>query len=619
LFPLLLLHFGHRENILQGWNLQNALFCSIGLFALTILITARFSLSARASIALAVLLVLLPWLGAAGIVITIPLAVWLLIVERRAMRQAQHRNSAITCLVLAVASLAICRGLLGFNPRPLAPALPWVFILIARAVWRRNFRPIWGATFSLLSLALGLLSAWQSGLDESGGVAIGLLLVGWLLLAGLWRSFSSPARGRRLDGPLIAGVAIALWIGLVTFQPLDADLITMFLAGLALAVAMTSLPHLRSSGGRWGLSCSVLVLLLLTIPPARTSAPASPSLMATLRGTAMFMSTAFGQTTSWHWPLSGILIVSLFLLALGVAFRRLSADRLRWTGILTYLLAFALLALATGWGRSGLMPNFCLEERYSLLSLPLLCCIYLVLGEGLAPFAGRFAQITLAGLVLAWSSTNFEQGFQVARYGHEQGLRFLEDVKEGKPLPYLMQRYQWLIPGWHGNGILPMHYVQMADGMQLLRDAGVANFANLEIDLPPSDLVVLYPNDRTSGHTMGKRDADPPGSLSIRLDRPRYVRAILLGYSTPAQGSESIQVEFDCKDASADVSHDATEYERTPAHGVAAGWVDRTIDELSVRCRSAGGQPRIEKIALLVPAEATPDELRIGNLFFRFH
>src|SRR5262249_15637384 len=163
-------------------------------------------------------------------------------------------------------------------------------------------------------------------------------------------------------------------IGLITFQHPDLDMVTMFLAGLALAFAMRSLPHLRSGGGRWELGVSIVVLLLLTVLPARTSAPARPSLMASLRGTVMFMSTAFGQTTTPHWPLSGILIVCLFLAALGVAFRRISADRLRWTGITTYLMAFGVLALAIGWGRSGLMPNFCLEERYSLLSVPLLCC-----------------------------------------------------------------------------------------------------------------------------------------------------------------------------------------------------------------------------------------------------
>jgi len=619
LFPLLLLHFGHRENILQGWNLQNALFCTVALFALTILFTARFSLSPGSSIVLGVLLILLPWLGAAGIVIAIPLAVWLIIVERRVLRQAQPQSAAIACLVLALLSLAICRGLLGFNPRPLAPALPWAFILMAAAVWRPGLRPIWAATLSLLFLAGALRSAWRPELNESTesiGVALGLLLVSWLLLTGLRRCFSSPDR-TRLHDLLIAGAGLVLSIGLLFFKPPDKDIATMFLAGVAVACGMRSLPYLRSSGGRWGLGGSILVLLLLTVQPARTSAPASPSLMATLRGTVMFMSTGFGLTTTSHWPLSGILIVSLFLIALGIAFRQMSADRFRWTGIITYLLAFAVLALATGWGRSGIMSNFCLEERYSLLSLPLLCCIYLILGEGLAIPAGRIAQIGLAALVLAWSSTNFEQGLREARYGHEQGRRFLADMKTGKPLPYLMQRYQWLIPGWHGNGIHPMFYAQMADGMQLLRDAGVGNFANLEIDLPPSNLVVLYPKDAV---TTEKRNPDDlPGSLSIRLDRPRYVRAILVRYSTPAQGNESIEMEFDCRAASAAVSHDATDYERTPAHGVGASWVDRTIDEVSIRCRCGDGQPRIEKIALLVPAEATPSDLLIGNLFFRFH
>jgi hypothetical protein len=156
----------------------------------------------------------------------------------------------------------------------------------------------------------------------------------------------------------------------------------------------------------------------------------------------------------------------------------------------------------------------------------------------------------------------------------------------------------------------------MAQGLRDLSEAGVANFANLQSDLPPSDMVVVYPNP---GSTDAMRPREPPSSLSIHLDQPRYVRAILLRYSTPAQGKESIEVEFSCRAASADVSHDSVEYERTPRHGVAASWVDHKIDELSVSCRCVDGRPRIEKIALLVPAQTTPDELRMGNPFFRFH
>ncbi len=193
-------------------------------------------------------------------------------------------------------------------------------------------------------------------------------------------------------------------------------------------------------------------------------------------------------------------------------------------------------------------------------------------------------------------------------------------MKAGKPLPYLMHRYQWLIPGWHGEAIRPMYYKQMAEGMCLLHDAGVGNFANLQIELPPSELVVLYPNDTSRGPGTARPNSDHLSvSLSIRLERPRYVRAILLRYSTPIQGNTSVQVEMDCQTESGDVSHDAADYERTPGQSVAASWVDRTIDLVSIRCRCADGQPRIDKIALLVPAKATPSDLLIGNLFFRFH
>src|SRR5262249_44322467 len=127
-----------------------------------------------------------------------------------------------------------------------------------------------------------------------------------------------------------------------------------------------------------------------------------------------------------------------------------------------------------------------------LLSLPLLCAIYLIAGAALPGWAGTLAQLGLAGVVIAWSPTNFEQGLFKARLGSDQGTRFLEDIRAGKRLVYILHRHQWLIPGWHDEGIPNVHYVQMANGMRLLRQAGVPGFAELQDGLPPSNEVIVY-------------------------------------------------------------------------------------------------------------------------------
>src|SRR5262249_2527720 len=156
-----------------------------------------------------------------------------------------------------------------------------------------------------------------------------------------------------------------------------------------------------------------------------------------------------------------------------------------------YLIAFAGLALAVGAGRSGMGPYACLLGRYSLLSMPALAAVYLILGNSLRQ--GTIAQFGLLTVLAVWSPFNFQQGLIASRLVPRLRARFMAAVSAGKPLPYVPQRKQWLIPSWDGPAFGSLAYLHADSGLRLLREAGFPNFANLQIDLPPSELAIVYP------------------------------------------------------------------------------------------------------------------------------
>jgi hypothetical protein len=110
-FPLVLLHFGHRENLLEGWDIHNSLFTVLASVVLLVIATARNLATARLLLA-AVCLVLLTLLGAGGASLVPGIALWvgwLVLVNRRAGAITASRSLVtliVTAMALGVAFLA---------------------------------------------------------------------------------------------------------------------------------------------------------------------------------------------------------------------------------------------------------------------------------------------------------------------------------------------------------------------------------------------------------------------------------------------------------------------------------------------------------------------------------
>jgi hypothetical protein len=79
---------------------------------------------------------------------------------------------------------------------------------------------------------------------------------------------------------------------------------------------------------------------------------------------------------------AGVGLIAVCCLRLVAVFRNQPAERLRSSGLLACLAAVAALALAVGWGRGGIFADdpgsILLAIRYVTLTVPLVCCLYLI-------------------------------------------------------------------------------------------------------------------------------------------------------------------------------------------------------------------------------------------------
>jgi hypothetical protein len=612
--PLLLLHFGHRQNILQGWNVHNAIFSASAIAVLILILVAGEGLTR--SIGLGILLILLPFTGAAGHIISLVIGIWFLVTCLLARRSPDPRDRfpATIGAGLAIVCLGISRLLMRFNPTALEPIVPWLVIFLGGVLWNQllqstGLRII--AWLITVSLAAGV--AWLLGLDEAAYVALAISIAVWGVARGFAR-YRERDPNAKLDGSMVMGLALAMFLAIVEFRRPDAQCLMMLTGCATVALAVWSALRIRKTRGKVGMAAAVVILAVITIGSNRIMGLPIQSIPALLRGAVMFLAMGFGMTAGFHWPSSGYAIVLLWLATLVLLMRSalMPGDRLRIGGLLAYWLAFTALALAVGWGRSGNDPNSCLEPRYGILSLPFLCALYLIIGVTLPRLTSKIGQFLLCSLIVFWSAENFRYGWLDAQWYHQKNERFLADMNAGKPLMYLIYRHRWWVPmPW----TLPL-YTDMERGMRSLHDANKAGFAKVNLNWPDFDRVMVFQSggsEAVGPHYQAKLEE---GSIAIHMDQGMHVLAVLVYFEPPgnhAAGWPST-VKIHWPDGPAE--GESIELTGSQNDRMATVWVDQRIDHFTVNWSPAASL-RPSKIACFVPSSATPPYLRLGgNPFF---
>lgn len=212
LFPLALLHLGHWSNLLWSWQLQFVASVVLAGLVLAAVIAAPGLLAGRRAVLTAVAVMLLPVSGANGLVVGVPMALWLGWQAWHHWRGEEERASRRTGAMLAAAALValllVAVYFIGYErpswspPAPTArqfvamllkylayafgPGVRWAWLpamvaavlifaataaLIARAVVRcsaqERHRATGLAAFASACGGLALAIAWGRGADET--------------------------------------------------------------------------------------------------------------------------------------------------------------------------------------------------------------------------------------------------------------------------------------------------------------------------------------------------------------------------------------------------------------------------------------------------------------------
>ena len=213
--------------------------------------------------------------------------------------------------------------------------------------------------------------------------------------------------------------------------------------------------------------------------------PTSPTVAHTLKTAVQFLTMAFGPAVKVWWPFSGVamaVMLATVTFSLGTVVLKSPNERARAAGLLLFIAAMTMLALAVGLGRNGFEP------RYVTLSVPIVCCIYLVTSIYCPPRARTYSLMALFAISCLCLWTNTRSGLTYARSLRSELGSFERGMVKGVPPYRLVHAYLAYL---HPNVQLVNDYLPM------LRDAKIGDFRFLrpnphfeEIDVPlrPVDL-----------------------------------------------------------------------------------------------------------------------------------
>ena len=232
-FPVSLLHVGHWENFIMGYQICFVLFAVLatGLTVVALRITRANAF--RSGVTAGALLMLLALTGGSGLVVVPPVAAWLVVVAVSVWQSGEKGRAALLLLLAALplAYLGVYAG--GYERPPLHPVPstdPRAVLRVAGEVLAMSFgiamTPVWLAAFAGI-LALGgatvalLVPRWKEPgerLSVVGLIAVAAGVTGVALAIGVGRSGMGGDMGlwsrySMLSWPLLAA-AYLVWVKL---------------------------------------------------------------------------------------------------------------------------------------------------------------------------------------------------------------------------------------------------------------------------------------------------------------------------------------------------------------------------------------------------------------------
>jgi hypothetical protein len=262
-FPLILLHWGHADNFLWGWQVGFVSSTALALAVLALLAVQGNRLTRSTLVGVGACLLLLPLCGANGLVLVPPLTLWLGwgIYHGWRSGQLRGRTDCLLAVGLLLGVLALSAAyLLGYERPKHHPPSAGVMASLRTALECSGMMfGLWGqrvglaaglATVGLCAAGAVLLvrAGWRQPAERPRALGLGLFLAGLLglsLAVGWGRSGFGPDSGSMgryvtLMTPALCGLYII--VGLYTRPPLTARVQggLAVLAGLLLALNVSA-------------------------------------------------------------------------------------------------------------------------------------------------------------------------------------------------------------------------------------------------------------------------------------------------------------------------------------------------------------------------------------------
>lgn len=198
----------------------------------------------------------------------------------------------------------------------------------------------------------------------------------------------------------------------------------------------------------------------------------SPGPVATLATAGKFLALSVGPAAANGWLVCGGVVGLVFLISLGLLITAQSDqrnERLRIIGLLAFLAAAVVLALAIGWGRAGRAAETGrMPTRYVLLAAPGLCAAYftaLLLGRSWM----RGLPAALAALLALLFPLNTHIGLERRDWFGAGFASFERDLRAGMSRSLLAHRHYPFLLHWDES--------LMNASLQRLHEAGIGPFA----------------------------------------------------------------------------------------------------------------------------------------------
>lgn len=211
--------------------------------------------------------------------------------------------------------------------------------------------------------------------------------------------------------------------------------------------------------------------------------PPPPSIAAAAQTAASFVAMGFGPAVKAHWTfwivvtLAGLAATAFVLVRAAMHSR--GAERRRALGLVFFAAACGGVALAVGWGRSGLVPEVGMPARYALMSAPTLVAAYFVW----VLYGPRRIRHGVALVLLVVSAALIVPNTRVGfgwRNWYVGGMQAVErDLEAGLPAAELAERHREFLLHWDQG--------KLEAGMRMLKDAGLGPFRHMHDSASPDD------------------------------------------------------------------------------------------------------------------------------------